>query len=139
LADYWDGEDIRVIVELYNGSRVQAVRKEIIAIECHGPAPRFICPVCGDTSIRNVVEQLNGNPRDSSPDNLTYLADTDVEREHEVQCLERLMWEPSRTRTDAGYHPNGSPSGWGIAPLGDRSGRIRRPSLVDIFWLGPSS
>jgi hypothetical protein len=105
-----NGDELCVKVSTEYG-RVTAAVKELIALTVYGPAPHSKCRYCG-AAIRYKTVQVNGRIMDASPQNLKYEPDRKAEREHKNDCLDCLLREPSRTRADAGEHPNASPSPW---------------------------
>lgn len=112
--------------------RLDAPVNQLIAFSVHGiPEREFSCSVCGK-NMPPRISHRNGDWRDCSPQNLVFVPNLYGHRDHEAHCLERLMVEPSRTRSDTGEHPNGSPSPWpqtrGPAP------ERRRPSLVEALY-----
>jgi hypothetical protein len=113
LADYLDGDDVYVKVEAFDGRREKLLKKDLIALAIFGPPPQYGCPVCGrEFPCPMQVEQLNGDRRDTSPENLKCVYVSGAAQEHEFDCLDELMHGPSRLRSDTGPHPSGSPSPW---------------------------
>lgn len=113
LADYLDGDDVYVKVEAFDGRREKLLKKDLIALAVFGPLPQYDCSVCGrQFPCPMQVVQLNGDRTDTSPANLkcVYVPKKAATRRHEFECLDDLMNEPSRLRSDTGLHPFASPS-----------------------------
>ena len=98
-------------VETFDGEREKLAKKRLIADTLFEPN-YYTCHVCGfERQVPYRVEHVNGDRADASPGNLKCGYDwTDAGR-HVFRCLEDLMQEPSRPRSDAGVH-RGSPSAW---------------------------
>lgn len=93
--------DGMVRVELVDGSRAKVSQKYVIALAAHGRPPYWRCDLCSER-VPYVPQQLNGQPDDTSADNLKWVPDLDAQLWHVMRgCLDLIV----RCRPHESYAP----------------------------------